>query len=78
MDSEDNQMIEDDYNDEDLDSLVQRANDWDLISDWQALLLAKKQSYVLSRINSLGYEYYNDTRQWDDIIDREWNILENR
>ena len=78
MDSEDNQMIEDDYNDEDLDSLVQRANDWDLISDWQALLLAKKQSYVLSRINSLGYEYYNDTRQWDVIIDREWNILENR
>tara|TARA_R110001583_G_scaffold59526_3_gene176970 strand:- start:2023 stop:2592 length:570 start_codon:yes stop_codon:yes gene_type:complete len=78
MDSEEKQMKDEDFSDEDIDSLVEREKDWNMISDWQALLLAKKQSYTLSRINSLGYEYYNDTRQWDVIIEREWNILENR
>ena len=41
-------------------------------------MLAKKQSYTMSRINSLGHEYYNDTKQWDILIEREWIILEGR
>jgi len=75
MSSEDNQIID---NDEDIDDWVEREKNWVKISDWQALMLAKKQSYLLSRINSLGYEYYNDTKQWDRLIDREWQVLQDR
>ena len=75
MSSDDNQIIDDD---ESIDDWVERENNWNRISDWQALMLAKKQSYFLSRINSLGYEYYNDTKQWDVLIEREWQVLQNR
>ena len=75
MSSDDNQVID---NDNDIDDWVEREKNWDRISDWQALMLAKKQSYFLSRINSLGYEYYNDTKQWDVLIEREWQVLQDR
>jgi hypothetical protein len=75
MASEDNQIVDEDS---EIDAWVEREKNWDLISDWQALMLAKRQSYILSRINSLGYEYYNDTKQWDNLIDIEWRILEDR
>ena len=85
MASDDNQIVDDDSESKDIDlesndidEWVEREKSWDLISDWQALLLAKKQSYTMSRINSLGYEYYNDTKQWDILIEREWIILEGR
>ena len=48
MSSDDNQIIDDD---ESIDDWVERENNWNRISDWQALMLAKKQSYFLSRIN---------------------------
>ena len=75
MSSDDNQIID---NDEDIEEWMEREKNWDKISDWQALMLAKKQSYFLSRINSLGYEYYNDTKQWDVLIEREWQVLQDR
>jgi len=75
MSSDDNQIIDDD---ESIDDWVEREKNWNRISDWQALMLAKKQSYFLSRINSLGYEYYNDTKQWDVLIEREWQVLQDR
>ena len=78
MASDDNPIVDDKLESKDIDAWVEREKSWDLISDWQALMLAKKQSYTMSRINSLGHEYYNDTKQWDILIEREWIILEGR
>ena len=41
MSSDDNQIID---NDEEIEEWVEREKNWDRISDWQALMLAKKQS----------------------------------
>ncbi len=66
------------YTDEEIEDWIKRDKDFVKLSEWNAYILARRQSYFFERQKILGPEYYNNTSQWDSILDREWRVMEER
>ena len=66
------------YTDEEIEDWIKRDKDFVKLSEWNAYILARRQSYFFERQKVLGPEYYNNTSQWDSILDREWRVMEER
>jgi hypothetical protein len=66
------------YTDEEIEDWIKRDKDFVKLSEWNAYILARRQSYFFERQKVLGSEYYNNTSQWDSILDREWRVMEER
>ena len=66
------------YSEEEIEEWVERDKSWETIADWQAYLLARRQSYLSDRQRALGAEYYSSSSHWDVIFEREWMVLEER
>ena len=63
---------------ENIEELIEKDRDWGVLKDWQALMLAQRQNYFYDRRYGLGAEYHNNPSQWDTIIEREWQVMEQR
>ena len=66
------------YTDEEIEDWIKRDKDFVKLSEWNAYILARRQSYFFERQKVLGPEYYNNTSKWDSILDREWRVMEER
>jgi len=66
------------YTEEEIEDWIKRDKDFVKLSEWNAYILARRQSYFFERQKVLGPEYYNNTSQWDSILDREWRVMEER
>ena len=66
------------YTDEEIEDWIKRDRDFVRLSEWNAYILARRQAYLFERQKVLGSEYYSNPIQWDNILDREWRVMEER
>ena len=66
------------YTDEEIEDWIKRDKDFIRLSEWDAYILARRQAYLFERQKVLGSEYYSNPTQWDNILDREWRVMEER
>ncbi len=66
------------YTDEEIEDWIKRDRDFVRLSEWNAYILARRQAYLFERQKVLGSEYYSNPTQWDNILDREWRVMEER
>ncbi len=66
------------YTDEEIEDWIKRDKDFVRLSEWDAYILARRQAYLFERQKVLGSEYYSNPTQWDNILDREWRVMEER
>ncbi len=66
------------YTDEEIEDWIKRDKDFIRLSEWDAYILARRQAYLFERQKVLGSEYYSNPIQWDNILDREWRVMEER
>ena len=66
------------YTDEEIEDWIKRDRDFVRLSEWNAYILARRQAYLFERQKVLGSEYYSNPAQWDNILDREWRVMEER
>jgi hypothetical protein len=66
------------YTDEEIEDWIKRDKDFIRLSEWDAYILARRQAYLFERQKVLGSEYYSNPAQWDNILDREWRVMEER
>jgi hypothetical protein len=49
-----------------------------LLDEWSSYILSRREQYATERVAIIGREYDSNKRAWDNIIEREWMIMEER
>lgn len=74
MPSDDNLKV----TDKEIENLVKRHKNWMSVQDWELYLLSRKQNYLFDRRINIGLEYDDNSAMWDNIFEKEWEIMEER
>jgi hypothetical protein len=49
-----------------------------ILDEWSKYVLSRRQAYFQERASIIGPEYNINKKSWDIIIEREWNVMEER
>ena len=60
------------------DKTINKQDNPLILDEWSKYVLSRRQAYFQERASIIGPEYNINKKSWDIIIEREWNVMEER